>query len=122
MPSESTITEAKRRWRGFWRRNSSIVLMVLAQLISSFIAVAAKLLQTSSEDYGALDTRQVCAQRGWLGIGVSRLIGQASHDNDECNNGLELALDVLDRRASSAIWHEECMGAVDASRHRWSLW
>jgi len=50
------------------------MLMVLAQLISSLIAVAAKLLQTSSEDYGALDTRQVCAQRGWLEIGSSKLI------------------------------------------------
>ena len=74
MFSESTTAEAKRKWRGFWLRNSSIMLMVLAQLISSLIAVAAKLLQTSSEDYGALDTRQVCAQRGWLEIGSSKLI------------------------------------------------
>jgi len=51
------------RWRDIWRRNSSIALMILAQLISSFMAVAAKLLQTAGHERGALDTRQVCNRK-----------------------------------------------------------
>ncbi|PYI09965.1 hypothetical protein BO78DRAFT_415134 [Aspergillus sclerotiicarbonarius CBS 121057] len=46
------------RWRGFWQRHSSVILMAVAQLISSLIAVTAKLLQTSDYE-GPLDTRQV---------------------------------------------------------------
>ena len=61
--SKSMITKTKRKCKEFWLRNSSIMLMILAQLISSLMSVAAKILQTSDKDYEALDTRQVCVRR-----------------------------------------------------------
>jgi hypothetical protein len=67
--SESTITKTKRKCKEFWSRNSSIMLMILAQLISSLMSVAAKILQTSDKAYEALDTRQVCVRRVRLKLG-----------------------------------------------------
>jgi len=74
MTLKSTITEAEGKWTGAWLRHRSIALMILAQLISSLMAVAAKLLQTASKECGALDTSQVYTRRQWPGIGSSGLI------------------------------------------------
>ncbi len=99
--------------------------MVLAQLISSLIAVAAKILQTSRAGYGALDTRQVRrTKRAELEIALrlSADSDKGPHNHDGCYGRVELALDVLDKSAGSALWPEESMAAVDPSRHSWCLW
>ncbi|KAH8804922.1 hypothetical protein F5884DRAFT_884750 [Xylogone sp. PMI_703] len=52
MPAES-------RWTELWRSSKSIVLMVLAQLISSLMAVTSKLLQATSKEHEPPDTSQI---------------------------------------------------------------
>lgn len=47
------------KYRALWMRNQGIARMLLAQLISSFMAVAAKLLQTPQVIVEPLESRQV---------------------------------------------------------------
>ncbi|KAJ5589248.1 hypothetical protein N7537_011926 [Penicillium hordei] len=84
MSAESIQTQVKRkrRWRELWRQNRSVLLMALAQLISSLTAVAAKLLQTAAQENEALDTGQVLITMmsfvitlSWLWILIARIPG-----------------------------------------------
>lgn len=47
------------KYRALWMRNQGVARMLLAQLISSFMAVAAKLLQTPQVIVEPLESRQV---------------------------------------------------------------
>lgn len=47
------------KYRALWMRNQGVARMLLAQLISSFMAVAAKLLQTPQIIVEPLESRQV---------------------------------------------------------------
>lgn len=47
------------KYRALWTRNQGVARMLLAQLISSFMAVAAKLLQTPQVIIQPLESRQV---------------------------------------------------------------
>ncbi|EMF12193.1 uncharacterized protein SEPMUDRAFT_149932, partial [Sphaerulina musiva SO2202] len=47
------------KYRALWTRNQGVARMLLAQLISSFMAVAAKLLQTPQVIVQPLESRQI---------------------------------------------------------------